>query len=204
MELKKYIKETLVEERQRKLTMSLSELEDIRDDNYFVERYFLTCSKLLEEGYSLDEIEGTGLKDKLNQIDWKGALSDAAVNSGKEYAIRFILTQVFSASPSFATFLAGTLADINPLNLIRIFKGPGECNSGFPEIANALLEQLVRYIAAGATGVDRNSYDLDPTKSGNTAIRDVASTVAGNMFGDIIRESDIGKKITKRFCEFIH
>jgi len=100
--------------------------------------------------------------------------------------------------------LAGTLADINPLNLIRIFKGPTECNSGFPQIVDALLEQLVRYIAAGATGVDRNSYDLDPTKSGNTAIRDVASTVAGNMFGDIIRESDIGKKITKRFCEFIH
>ena len=105
------IKKSLVEERQRKLTMSLSELEDIRDDNYFVERYFLTCSKLLEEGYSLDEIEGTGIKDKLNNIDWKGALSDAAVNSGKEYAIRFILTQVFSASPSFATFLAGTITD---------------------------------------------------------------------------------------------
>ena len=208
MSLKSEIKKTLVEERQRKLTMSLSELEDIRDDNYFVERYFLTCSKLLEEGYSLDEIEGTGLKDKLNQIDWKGALSDAAVNSGKEYAIRFILTQVFSASPSFATFLAGTLADINPLNLIRIFKGPGECNSGFPEIVDALLEQLVRYIAAGATGVDRNSYDLNPFgnlgRGGNTAIRDVASTMAGNMFGDVIRDSDIGEKITKRFCEFIH
>mgnify|MGYP003343129168 CR=1 FL=1 len=202
------IKKSLVEERQRKLTMSLSELEDIRDDNYFVERYFLTCSKLLEEGYSLDEIEGTGIKDKLNNIDWKGALSDAAVNSGKEYAIRFILTQVFSANPSFATFLAGTLADINPLNLIRIFKGPSECNSGFPQIIDALLEQLVRYIAAGATGVDRNSYDLNPLRNlgqgGNTAIRDVASTVAGNMFGDIIRESDIGEKITKRFCEFIH
>jgi len=208
--IREKIKRSLVEERQRKLTTSLSELEDIKDDNYFVERYFLTCSKLLEEGYSLDEIEGTGmnLKDKLNQLDWKRALSNAAINSGKEYAIRFILTKVFSAGPSTATFLAGTLADINPLNLIRIFKGPGECNSGFPEIVNALLEQLVRYIAAGATGVDRNSYDLNPLgnlgRGGNTAIRDVASTIAGNMFGDVIRDSDIGEKITKRFCEFIH
>ena len=208
MSLKSEIKKNLVEERQRKLTTSLSELEDIRDDNYFVEKYFLTCSKLLEEGYSLEEIESTGIKDKLNSIDWKGALSDAAVNSGKEYAIRFILTQVFSVGPNAATFLSRTLADMNPLNLIKIFKGPSECNSGFPEIVDTLLEQVVRYLAAGATGIDSNTYDLNPIRNlgqgGNTAIRDVVSTTAGNLFGEIIKESDLGEKISKRFCEFIH
>lgn len=210
MSLKSEIKKTLVEERQRKLTMSLSELEDIRDDNYFVERYFLTCSKLLEEGYSLEEIkeQETGIKDKLNQIDWKGTLSSGVMNSAKEYAIRFFLTNIFNVGPKAATFLSRVLADIHPLKLLKIFKGPEECNQGLPSLVDTLLEQVVRYLAAGATGINQNSYDLSPLKNlgqgGNTAVRDVSTTIFGNMFGEVIKDSDIGERISKKFCEYIH
>ncbi len=208
MSLKTEIKKTILEERKTKLNASLSELEDIRDDSFFVEKYFSTCSKLLEEGYSLDEIESGEITKRLHGIDWKKALSDASMNTAKEYAIRFILTNIFSLGPNAATFFSRVLADYNPLGIIKVFKGASECNSEFPKIVDALLEALVRYVAGGALNINPNSYDLNPLRDlgqgGNTAVRDVVSTTAGNMFGEIIKSSDISEKISQRFCQFIH
>ena len=74
MELRNYIKETLLEERERKLYSSYEELNDIRDKEYFLERYFVITSNLLNEGYSIEEVESV-----INELD--NPLSDVDISS---------------------------------------------------------------------------------------------------------------------------
>lgn len=201
MELKKQIKETLLEERKRKLNESFNELNDIRDENFIVERYFQISSKLLNEGYSIEEIENLGVKEKLGGIDWSSALKQGAMSAAKEYAINFILNTVFGASPKFSSIASRILADLNPLDIIRIFKDESSCNQSFPNISDALLEAVVRYIGAGELNVNSSSYKLNPLDGG---IKDMTTTYAGNLFGELIRESDISEKISSKFCKMIH
>jgi len=108
MELKTKIKETLLEERKRKLEEAFSEVEDIRDDSFRVERIFSISGKLLEEGYTIEEID---VKGELEKIDWKSAMGDAAINTAKEYIIRFILKEVFGAGAGFSTTAAQFFAN---------------------------------------------------------------------------------------------
>jgi len=122
MNLKSQIKQTLLEERQRKLEESFVELYDINDKNYLVERYFTISMRLLEEGYTIEEIETSDLTNGLNNINWKETIGQSALSAVKEYAIRFILKEVFGANSGFATTAAQILEGLNPLDLIRPFK----------------------------------------------------------------------------------
>jgi hypothetical protein len=201
MELKKQIKETLLEERKRKLNESFIELDDIRDDRYLVEKYFLICSKLLNEGYTINEIESLGVKEKMGSIDWSSAMKEGAISAAKEYAINFILNSVFGASPKFSAIASRILADLNPLDIIRVFKDESTCNQSFPKISDALLEAIVRYLGAGEFNVDSSSYKINPFSGG---IKDMATTYTGNIFGELIRSSDISEKISTKFCKLIH
>ena len=45
-------------------------------------------------------------------------------------------------------------------------------------------------------GVDRNDYGLN--------LGGIASGYAGNMFGEVIRDSNMGETIADKLCKFIH
>jgi len=195
MELKTKIKKTLLEERKKKLEEAFSEVEDIRDDSFRVERIFSISSKLIEEGYTIEEIDVRG---QLEKLDWKSVMGDAAINSAKEYIIRFILREVFGAGAGFSTTAAQFFASYNPLHLLKPFKSMETCMSkeGMPRLIDGLLTVMLRYIAAGEIGSDRDDYSI--------GFRPITSTVAGNILGEVIKDSNIGETISDKVCKFIH
>jgi hypothetical protein len=96
MELKTKIKETLLEERKRKLEEAFSALKDIRDSDFFAVNYVSTTTRLLDEGYSPNEIihyiNEADLNiptsgEDLKKMDWKGLMGDTMISGLKEYAI---------------------------------------------------------------------------------------------------------------------
>ena len=195
MELKIKIRETLLEERKRKLQESFNELETIEDDNFLIERYLSIYANLLEEGYSINEIED--IKTQLNKVDWKKAMGDGAITIAKEYAIRYVVKEVFGANPGFATTAAQVLSRINPLDLLKPFKDEQSCNKYFPQISDALIIALLRYIGSEQIGSDRNDYGL-------TSGKGLTTSLVGNLFGEIVEQSNISETISSKFCKMIH
>lgn len=199
--LKTKIKETLLEERNRKLKESFAELEDISDNTFLIERFLVISSNLMEQGYEVDEIFGmdnlgSDLTGKLDSANWKETLGSGAMSAAKEYIIRFVLKEVFGAGEGFSTMAAQVFADYSPLDLLKPFKDESNCNQYMPKLCNSLIEVLVRYIGSGMIGADRNDYSL--------SFKGIGSTVGGNIFGEIIHESNMGKTMADKFCKIIH
>ncbi len=126
----------------------------------------------------------------------RSALTDALATSAKEYIIRFILKEVFGANASFSTFASQLFADWNPLDLLKIFKNKEECDKAFPSLSDRLITMLVRYYSSQAVGGDSNNYALD--------FKGIGSTYLGNLFGEVVKDSDISEKVAKMFCDKIH
>lgn len=199
--IKNIVSSTLLEEHKRRLNEAYVELNDIRDNNYLVERYVLITRSLVNEGYDIDEIDIPDsvknlVPDQLKTDDVKSALSDALATSAKEYIIRFVLKEIFGAGPGFSTFAAQLFADWNPLDLLKIFKNKEECDAAFPALSDRLITMLVRYIASGEVGGNQNNYGLNFAGMG--------STYLGNLFGEVVKDSNISEKVANKFCEFIH
>jgi thiamine biosynthesis lipoprotein ApbE len=199
MELRKYINETLLEERERKLHSSYDELNDIRDKEYFLERYFFITSNLLNEGYSIEEVESAiqGVENPLSNVDIGGNLLSAGGSQIKEYVINVLLTYVFGGkNQGIITTISVVFADYDVRDILLPFKDMSNCSTHMPKMIDSVLEALSRYIAGSTIGVDRNNYGLD--------LGGIASGYAGNMFGEVIRDSNMGETIADKLCKFIH
>jgi hypothetical protein len=200
-QIKNIVSNVLLEERERRLNEAFIELNDIRDGNYLIERYVSITRKLVDEGYDIDEIEIPDniknlVPDQLKTADVKSALSDALATSAKEYIIRFVLKEIFGAGAGFSTFAAQLFADWNPMDLLKIFKNKEECDAAFPALSDRLITMLVRYVASGEVGGNSNDYGL--------TFKGMGSTYLGNLFGEVVKESDVSEKVANKFCEFIH
>jgi hypothetical protein len=200
MELRSQIKETILVERTRKLNESFDVLSDIRDDDYIIETYLKVCSGLLQEGYTIDEIESVDLKDKIGGLDMSSMMKSGMLSAGKEYAIRFLLTTIFGDNKKVNTIASRILADLNPLDVLRIFKNNQSCNQHFPKLSDALLEVIVREIGSDIFNVNSDSYSLNPFKGG---FGDILTNYAGNISGEMVRKTDISEKIASKFCKLI-
>lgn len=199
MELRKYIKETLVEERERKLYSSFDELNDIRDKEFFIERYFIITSNLLNEGYSFEEVESAmnEIENPLSSADIGSNLLGAGGSQLKEYAINMLLTFVFGAkNQGLVSTMSVVFADYDIRDVLKPFKDEPNCMSHMPKMIDSVLEALSRYIAGSSMGVDRNDYGLN--------LSGIASGYAGNLFGEVIKDSNIGETIADKLCKFIH
>lgn len=190
-QIKNVVSNILSEHRKIRFNESYRELEHIEDKDFLIERYVSITRDLLNEGYDLSEIE---VPDSLQNLDIKSTLTDAAITSAKEYAIRFVLSNVLGVGPAFSTFSAQLLADYNPLELLKIFKNKEECDTYFPKLSDRLITMAVRYITSTKIGVDSNNYGLGG----------IVPTLSGNIFGEVIEDSDVSEKISKKFCEFVH
>ena len=199
MELRKYIKETLVEERERKLYSSFDELNDIRDKEYFLERYFIITSNLLNEGYSFEEVESAmnEIENPLSNVDIGSNIMSAGGSQLKEYAINILLTFVFGGkNQGMISTISVVFADYDIRDILKPFKDEPNCMSHMPKMVDSILEALSRYVAGSTVGVDRNDYGLN--------LSGLASGYAGNMFGEVIKDSNIGETISDKICKFIH
>lgn len=205
MELKNKIKETLLEERKRKLKESFSILEDIRDNDFLAVNYVSITTRLLDEGYSPNEII-----EHLNEVDlniptsgedlknmnWGDLMSDTMISGLKEYAIQYVLSNVFGANKGLSVTAAQIFADYSPLDLLKPFKNAEMCNSYMPKLVNSLLEALIRYLASEATGTDRTNYDFN--------VQGIATSASGNLFGEVLRSTNVANAISDKVCQMIH
>ena len=195
-EIKVIIKSNLLEERKRKLNESLSSLSGITDKNTLLEKYLITTSNLMNDGYTIEEIEASDIYNKMNSIDWKGVVGDSILNTAKEYIIKYVMQEVLGANATFSRMFAQFMENVNPLDLLKPFKDEQSCIQSFPQIADGILIVMFRSIAAGEIGADSNSYQI--------GLKDSLSAIAGNMVGQAIKESNISEKVSDIFCKTIH
>lgn len=195
-EIKVIIKSNLLEERKRKLTESLSSLSGIKDKNTLLEKYLITTSNLMNDGYTIEEIEASDIYNKMNSVDWKGVVGDSILTTAKEYIIKYVMQEVLGANATFSRMFAQFMANINPLDLLKPFKDEQSCIQSFPQISDGILIVMFRSIAGGEIGADSNSYQL--------GLKDSISAIGGNMVGQAIKESNISEKVSNIFCKAIH
>jgi hypothetical protein len=65
-----------------------------------------------------------------------------------------------------------------------------------PKLVNSLLEALIRYLASEATGTDRNNYGFN--------VQGIATSTSGNLFGEVLRSTNVGNAISDKICQMIH
>lgn len=193
MELKKIIKETILEEKDLRLENYLQELKDIRDDSYRNQRLLEISVKLINEGFNIEDFA----KDFKN-ANWSGAFKESMLSGVREYIIRYVIKEIFGANSDISTTAAQILADYSPLDLLRPFKNHESCMSsnGMPKLVDVLLEVLVRKFGSKVLNTDRNDYGIN--------LKSAGTTLAGNIFGEAIRQSNISEIISDKFCRLIH
>ncbi len=206
MDINKIVREELIKKGNHHIVESLIELNDIQDDNFFFINYIHKSSKLLDEGYSIEEIElvaeniftnklTQGIGDVAGDIWGSTNVLDALFGGGlgmiKEQVIRWVLVQL-GVGKGAANFLAAALEQTDPRELLRIFKSPEYCTSGMPKISDGLMAGIVRYLQFGEKDVklfDKNS--------------DVLGLALGNILDEVITQSNIGETVASKLCAAI-
>lgn len=202
MQLREHIKETLLEERKRKLSESFNDLIDVKDSDFISKKVTEITLNLMNEGYTLNEIQDSfTLFEEENpwdfsKVDFVDVFKSSMLSGAKEYIINYVLTEIFGANKNFAATAAVVFADYNPIDLLKIFKDEQSCNPSMRDLSDSLLEAVVRYIGGKVAGIDRTNYGLN--------VQGASTTAAGNIFGEAIRQSNIGETIASKFCKMIH
>lgn len=200
----KIIKEEIKRERKNHLVKSINQLNDIKDNDFFFEQYFETSLNLLDEGYTIEEIDliseqsigerlgGSvwgALKDLTGQTNIKQALGGGGLSALSEYAINFLLTQILGFHKNTANFLSSFFADTDPRILLRPFKSPELCAENLPKISDSLMEGMAAYLQG------KNPPDKQWKETSQLAIR--------NIFADAVRQSSLGETIAGKVCNMI-
>lgn len=189
--IKDVVTRTLNEERINHLKKSYSQLNESKGDDLF-KKYFTISSNLINEGYSENEI-----KQYLNEFDnplnnvglnLKGAITSEI----KEYAIKWLL-DAFGFNQTFATSLSIVFADVNPLDLVRVFKDMSTCQQKMGNITGHISEAIIRYVGGSMTKTN-NQNDWGG----------VGSKLIGNIFGEALTKSDFNKNMASLACQAIH
>lgn len=193
MYLKKQIKQTLLEERQRKLEESFVELYDINDKSFLLERTNSILSNLIKEGYSFNEITEYLTEDydlsSLKDFNWKDFALNTSLSMVKEYIIEYVLSNIFGTNKELAHQAATVFAQLSPTDLLKPFKDEASCSESMPKITKALLGALLRHLAGEVTGTQESN---------------VITTGAGTIFQQAIMRSNIGQELSVSFCKMIH
>lgn len=202
--IKQKIREQLEKEqvRTKYLTESLKPLSDISDEGFFIQSYIQIADTLMNEGYTLSEIEPLieqSLTDRLKQgvggmasDTWDktsvlGALFGGGLSGVKEQIVKWLLTSLGMGAGA-ATFISTVLADYDVRDLLKVFKSKEHCLApeGLPGISDAVMEGIVAYLQTGEKPMNIKQ-DL-----GGIALR--------NVFADVMRQSNLGEGIAEKVC----
>jgi hypothetical protein len=200
--IKNVVKKNLNEARINHIHESFKSLKNEKDGAKLFRNYIQISNQLLDEGYEYKEIKHylNEFENPLNPSNWGldtkkvgQGIENSVWSEAKEFLIKWICN-AFGFNPTFSTILAQTFADLDPRDMIRPFKDMSSCTSSAPKLVDAILEVVVRQIGGSVTGTNSNNYGWSGVGSG----------LIGNMFGEAIRESNIGETIAGKFCKAIH
>jgi hypothetical protein len=200
IDIKRIVHKNLNETRELKMYNSYYKLRNKKGDELF-DSFMETSIKLMNEGYDVDEINSflfedmlpSSLSDKINDIDWKGGMTDALVSTLKEMAYYWILTAL-GFKHSNAMLISSFIKDLTILDVLRPFKDKQNCINYGPKLMDAFLEAIVRWGGRKLTGLDAK----------NETWGDVLTSYIGNTVGTIIEKSDTSETLVKKLCPLIH
>lgn len=197
--LEEVVKKNLQQTRDEILKESLNALKD-KEGKHLIESYLNTTSKLMTEGYDINEIhkhlnEQENVMDKLKNFDYLGEFKSTMWDTIKEMSVYWILTFIFKdMKKSTAMNISRLLTNITPLMLLRPFKNLKYCEQYGPELIDGVLEVAGRYFMEKMTGA----------KPENETWLQILSVGLGNQLGSIIQKTDTGEIISKKVCPLIH
>lgn len=193
--IKKILREEL--ERHLYLTESYSNL----NKNNLQEEYFNTTIKMLQEGYSLDEIEQVSeglfgnqfLDSLLGGVNF-GNLGSGFWSGAKEQIIRWLLTKL-GVGGGVANIASTVLADVDIRDMLKPFKSPELCTAKMPEITDAIVEAIIRYLQFG-----EQTPNLSVKKGQRS---DLIKLGIGEFVGEVIKDSNLGETLASKLCNTI-
>jgi|694.fasta_scaffold79783_3 hypothetical protein len=202
--IKQKIREQLEKEQVRTtyLTESLKPLSDISDEGFFIQSYIQIADTLMNEGYTLSEIEPLieqSMADRLKQgvggmaaDTWDktsvlGALFGGGLSGVKEQIVKWLLTSLGMGAGA-ATFISTVLADYDVRDLLKVFKSKEHCLApeGLPGISDAVMEGIVAYLQTGEQPMNIK--------------QDIGGVALRNVFADVMRQSNLGEGIAEKVC----
>jgi hypothetical protein len=199
LDIKNIVKSNLQEKREERFNSSFKKLVEIEDPILLGEKFFQTSTELLNEGYSIEEIEGylneieNPLAGVTDNVNFTGMFKDSLYSSAKEYLIKWFLDYL-GVNENLSVSLSQFFADVPILTLLKPFKNAQYCEQYLPAITAGVMETVVRYLGGKVTGTDRKNYEW----SGSLSV------VGGNIVGQAIRESGAHKTVSTYFCKIIH
>jgi len=200
IDIKNVVLKNLNETRELKLINSYYKIKDKKGQE-LVESFMNTSIKLMNDGYTLDEINlilfeqanTENISNALKNVDWIGGLTSTLKSSLKEMVIYSILTALGFKKDN-AMLISSFMKDMTPLDLLRPFKDKSHCIQYGPKVIDALLEAIARWGGRKITG--------SPTE--HESWKDIFSMIVGNTVGTIIEKSDTSETIAKKLCPIIH
>ncbi len=200
IDTKSIVNKTLKEKRKSNLEESFSSLRSIEDPKIYLDKCLNTSIKLLGEGYTENEVNQQLMKEftlptslGLDKLDFKQLGLDVGGSYLKELAINWIL-RYLGVSPGWSTTLSQAFADLNPLDLIRVFKNKESCLEHSKHIMDSVLEVSLRAGVSSVFNIDRN----------NEGWGGVIPSILGNVSGEAIRGTNMGETMGGAFCKLIH
>lgn len=229
--IKNIVSENLNEVRKKKLNESF-DFSDVKTKEELIHRYVETSIKLINEGYSLNDITSklsdanSALKDKTN-LDFSSAFTESLYSTGKEFAIKWLLDYL-GFNPTISRMLAQGLADLTIRDIILPWKNMQYCQKHMPNLLDAVLEVWVRNEGSKIFRRDktkerdaeelrkqRDSEILRSVDKSNPKYvaklssnkydwSDIPEIGIGNYVGDLIRQSPTSEFLSKHLCKFMH
>lgn len=198
--IKEIVKTNLISEANRRnhIYNSFEKIKDLKNDE-LIKGYVETSIGLMNEGYTVDEIESSleEIENPLDmldgKVDWKGMFKDSLTSTAKEYIIKWLLNAV-GMGPQWSTTLAQAFSSYSPLDMLKPFKNEQMCLQHMPGLSDMVLKVIVRYIGSEVTNTDRTDYNYSGA----------GGVLIGNMFGEAIEESNISESISNKLCKVIH
>jgi hypothetical protein len=200
VDIKKIVSENLQKTRKERFEEAFKNAHSSKNENEFLKNVIVASSVLISEGYEISEIDDyigeqslVGSADdaleKVKNADWGKIGRESIMNSIKEYAIRWFLSHT-GLNQRFSEVAAMVLTRMgNPLDVLKPFKDSSGCSQYMPKIAGSIMIAFARELAGETLNVGQSN---------------TASTVAGNIFGDSIEESNLPTIISGKFCKMIH
>ncbi len=229
--IKNIVSENLNEIREKKLNESY-DFSDVKTKEELIHRYVETSIKLINEGFSLDDIKSklsdanVTVKDKTN-LDFSDAFVSSLYSTGKEFAIKWLLDYI-GFNPTLSRMLAQGLADVSIRDIILPWKNLQTCEKHMPNLLDAVLEVWVRNEGSKILRYDKTkerdaeelrrqrdskikrSVDKSEPKyvaklsSNKYDWSDIPEIGLGNVFGELIRQSPTSEFLSKHLCKFMH
>lgn len=227
LNVKNIVKKKLVQKRNKILEESFT-VNKNDTYNQIIRKHAIAAVNLINEGYSINEIEeyidkaSTSLQDLTNtKIDYGQAFKNSIWSMAKEFVIKFILEYI-GFSPSLATKASRFLKELSYEDLLIPFKNREYCNKHLPNILDGLLEVIARDFMDKQLRFDKtkvkDEFELQKAKEAKEKGKkytprlsydeynwsNIPEIALGNVVGEIIRRTPTSEAISNQLCKLIH